>query len=215
MAIPLLARNEYERVDLDRRPPVYDGSTRSTEHDHLVTFNGIVVSLDLLDRVGALREDLYVGLEDRDFARRLAGIGGRLVVSRRVLGIHPTRGNGRFPEPIAPERLYYSVRNQFISRREIGERPGSKRVAGALGAASRAIVTGDPASAAARLRGLRDGSVHTARPRECAARHSPRRRDRGHHLLSRPYHDGNAACVAERHQGVPFPSPVVGRSQNA
>ena len=157
VAIPLLARNEYERVDLDRQPPVYGGSLRSTEHDHLVTFNGIVVSLDLIDRVGALREDFHIGLEDRDFARRVAALGGRLVVSRRVLGIHPTRGNGRFPEPTAPERVYYSVRNQFISGREIGVRPGVRPVARVLGAASRAVVTGDAASATARLRGLRDG----------------------------------------------------------
>ena len=157
VAIPLLARNEYERVDLDRQPPVYDGSLRSIEHDHLVTFNGIVVSLDLLDRVGALREDFHVGLEDRDFARRVAGLGGRLVVSRRVLGIHPTRGNGRFPEPTVPARRYYSVRNQLISRREIGVQPGVRPVARVLGVAFRAAVTGDAASATARLRGLRDG----------------------------------------------------------
>ena len=140
-----------------RSLPSTTAATQPTEDSHLVTFNGILVPVNLLDRVGALREDFHVGFEDRDFARRVARLGGRLVVSSRVLGIHPTRGNGRFPEPIAPERLYYSVRNQLISRREIGERPELRRVARGLGAATRALVTADAASAAARVRGLRDG----------------------------------------------------------
>ena len=59
VAIPLLARNEYERVGLDKEPPVYDGSPQPTEDSHLVTFNGILVPVNLLDRVGALREDFH------------------------------------------------------------------------------------------------------------------------------------------------------------
>ena len=132
---------------------------QSTEGGHVVTFNGILVPIDLLDRVAPLREDFHVGLEDRDFARRVAMLGGRLMVSSRVLGIHPTRGNGRFPEPIEPERLYYSVRNRLISGREIGVRPEVRRVARGLGAAARALFRADPASAAARMRGLRDGVI--------------------------------------------------------
>ena len=162
IAVPLLARNEYERVLADRRPP--GSGAHSTEHGHVLTFNGILLAASLLDRIGPLREDLGVGLEDRDFLRRAVGVGARLAFPSRTLMIHPTRGNNRFPEPVAPERLYYSVRNALVEERERGDKPALLRLARTVGAAGLDVVHRESDAAHHRLRGLWDGLTMPVAP---------------------------------------------------
>ena len=157
VAIPRLARNEYERIGLDLVPPVYDGSLQSTERQHIMTFNGILLPTSLIEKVGQIREDFFVGLEDRDFCWRLATSDGRLIVSRYNLGIHPTRGNNRFPEPVSAQRLYYSTRNELILKREIGISLAGWLIGRTIGAAVVALLTGHGRIASARISGLFHG----------------------------------------------------------
>ncbi len=105
---PHFARNRYERdmwreaigsavVPLDR-----------------ATFNGVLLRTKAWQTVGPIREDLFVGLEDWEYAQRLRRDGWTLQLVSSPSGIHSNRGAGRFPTYSSPNRHYYSCRNELL-----------------------------------------------------------------------------------------------------
>lgn len=110
--VPNLARNDHERA-------LADGHTQPNGQEaglitDRFTFNGVLISAAGLLDVGAFREDLFVGGEDWDYSRRLAGRGWLVHQRRRVTGTHPTRGDHRHGVRPSPTRQYYSVRSTLL-----------------------------------------------------------------------------------------------------
>ena len=77
----------------------------------------------MIEDVGPIREDLFVGLEDWDYSKRMLARGWRMTMLRKPLGIHPNRNPGG-PMIPSPMRHYYSSRNELI----LSARPTPKRV---------------------------------------------------------------------------------------
>jgi GT2 family glycosyltransferase len=158
---PRLSRNRYELSlesagrDLDtgeQRP-----RTLLKGPGHTLTFNGLLLPTSLVRRLGPIREDLFVGLEDNDYHRRLTALGGRLVETDAWLAIHPNRGLRRYPEPPSVLRRYYTVRNHLWLRREAEGRVPLSGVARSTLALGRDVLRGQGALAGARARGIVDG----------------------------------------------------------
>lgn len=155
---PLLARNDYERQLRERGLlPGGERPLRDLVGEGTLTFNGLLLSTQLAERLGPVREDLFIGYEDREWERQFGGCGARLELTAEVLAIHPSRGAARFPEPQSPVRAYYTVRNRLWLEREHDGRVPVSTVLRSIAGAVRDLTLRDVQLAKARVRGTMDG----------------------------------------------------------
>ncbi len=155
---PTLARNRYE-LELQKagRPLHGERALPSGLGVHSLTFNGLLMPLDLVRRLGPIREDLIVGFEDLDLHRRLTACGARLETIVDAWAIHPNKGGGRYPEPQPPARSYFTARNHlWLQRESLGHVPLAAAFRSVLGVIAD-LASRSPEKARARLRGTLDG----------------------------------------------------------
>ena len=88
-----------------------------------LSFNGVLIPVSTLEKVGYLREDFFIGFEDIDFSRRIYKSGGKVLritnsyVYHDVFKKHRSFkiGNRVFLFPgNEPFREYYSFRNSLV-----------------------------------------------------------------------------------------------------
>jgi GT2 family glycosyltransferase len=82
-----------------------------------LTLNGPLLTAGTLQRVGFLREDFFVGQEDREFGRRLDRSGIQILKVPAARVMHPNKGAARRGE-VTVSRHYYSNRNAIYQRYE-------------------------------------------------------------------------------------------------
>lgn len=104
VVVPHTARNGYERsVSSAEKVGVVDVD--------VLTFNGPLLSRTILEAVGPINEEFFVGQEDFEFSSRLRQAGFRIVHVADAVVLHAHRGAQRFDSYVSPTRLYYSTRN--------------------------------------------------------------------------------------------------------
>ena len=101
-----LTRNNYERQWLPK--PGSDGEALPG-----VTLNGPLLPREVIDLVGLLNEELFVGQEDREYSERLTAAGVPILRAATAVALHANKGDGRFGREASPTRLYYSGRNRI------------------------------------------------------------------------------------------------------
>jgi GT2 family glycosyltransferase len=105
---PEVVRNNYERHwivdDLDGA-----SSTR-------FTFNGPLIDRVVLESVGAINEEFFIGQEDWEYSQRVIAAGVPIVRCSSGIVVHANKGDGRFPGAVSPLRLYYSARNLLAAQ---------------------------------------------------------------------------------------------------
>ena len=106
---PTLSRNNYERRWIER-PGEHPCRVQA------LTWNGPLVDRAVFEQVGLLREDLFVGQEDHEFARAMSRAGLAIWCDPAAVVIHPNKGMHRFRTYESPDRVYYSVRNEIAVR---------------------------------------------------------------------------------------------------
>jgi GT2 family glycosyltransferase len=121
VAVPRLARDDRELADSleadaagSRSWPAFaaDGSVaRQT-----FTLNGTLLPRSVLERVGLLREDLFVGQEDWDYSQRVRSAGIVVHHCPDAHLLHPTKGDHRYGVRPSVLRSYYSHRNVVFLR---------------------------------------------------------------------------------------------------
>ena len=74
-----------------------------------LTFNGALVPLEVIDEVGMLREDFFVGHEDKELSLRMRRAGYAIAKDPRASIDHANRRRPRVP---SVPRAYYSRRNE-------------------------------------------------------------------------------------------------------
>ena len=135
-----------------RRPPGVPYAVRN------LTFNGALILVDALDAVDGLREDFFIGQEDKEFSVRLSQSGFEVMKDRRARLEH---ANWLRPKRPSVLRAYYSRRNEAYLAVHIRRDRGAKAwvVYRAAGGVARALVGRDQrwARARARARAARDG----------------------------------------------------------
>jgi GT2 family glycosyltransferase len=129
-------------------------------HHSTLTFNGTLLSTDALDAAGPIREDFFIGQEDREFALRLRSAGYVIVIDPEALVVHGNKG-ARFRARPSVLRSYYSNRNEaYLIVHVRHERLGRLRViARTVGGVGRALMRDQSKGARvrARLRATVDG----------------------------------------------------------
>jgi GT2 family glycosyltransferase len=103
VGVPALVRNEWERR--------WHDPTKPPRHIDRCTFNGPLMPLAVIDRIGAFDTELFVGHEDWEYSKRLANVGVPVVEVPAAVAVHPNKGSGRFDRHVSATRLYYSERN--------------------------------------------------------------------------------------------------------
>lgn len=101
-----LTRNNYERQWLPK--PGSDGEALPR-----VTLNGPLLPREVIDLVGLLNEELFVGQEDWEYSERLTAAGVPILRAATAVALHANKGDGRFGREASPTRLYYSGRNRI------------------------------------------------------------------------------------------------------
>jgi GT2 family glycosyltransferase len=141
------------------------------------TLNGPLIPRAVVERVGFLREDYFVGQEDWDYSERVSANNVQLRRVDAAAMVHRTRSDRRLGIRASPDRLYYSTRNLVFRRRHAADRTSyemSARGVRALGASLRDLVQHrSPRHAAARVQGWFHGATGRLGPRRA------RRRTRG------------------------------------
>lgn len=156
--LPTLARNRYEGELLSRGEGLPgERSLPKGLRGHLLTFNGLLLSAELARIAPPIREDLVVGYEDLEYNAALRRADATIISSAEVLGVHPNRGLGRYPEPQSPRRCYYAVRNHLWIEREAMGRVPLWAAARACGGLARDALRNDGQTFRLRLRGIVDG----------------------------------------------------------
>jgi GT2 family glycosyltransferase len=97
--------------------PTHGGAPQTTTK---LSFNGLLLPVTTIRQLGFLREDFFVGQEDRDFGARLQMAGLRILKVPAAGVEHANKGVARRGEVSVP-RHYYSKRN-LVYRRH-GESP--------------------------------------------------------------------------------------------
>jgi GT2 family glycosyltransferase len=135
-----------------RRPPGTPFAVRN------LTFNGALVLVDAMDAVDGLREDFFVGQEDKEFSVRLRQLGFEVIKDRRARLEH---ANWLRPKRPSVLRGYYSRRNEAYLAVHIRRDRFAKAwvVYRAAGGVARALVGRDQrwTRARARARAALDG----------------------------------------------------------
>jgi GT2 family glycosyltransferase len=85
-----------------------------------LTFNGILLPRETIERVGKPVVEFFVGAEDWDYSRRLQKHGTAALKIFQALALHPTKGNKRFGVRPSVFRSYYSTRNWMYLNLEDG-----------------------------------------------------------------------------------------------
>jgi GT2 family glycosyltransferase len=80
-----------------------------------LTLNGPLLRADALERVGFLKEDFFVGQEDREFGLRLGSVGLQILRVPAACVEHVNKGAARQGK-VAVSRHYYSNRNAIHQR---------------------------------------------------------------------------------------------------
>lgn len=88
-----------------------------------LTFNAALIRVKAIREVGFLREDFFVGYEDREFAWRLTEAGYAVVHDPNAVVVHRNKGARRRSESRSILRDYYSARNELYLRREVRREP--------------------------------------------------------------------------------------------
>jgi rhamnopyranosyl-N-acetylglucosaminyl-diphospho-decaprenol beta-1,3/1,4-galactofuranosyltransferase len=83
-----------------------------------MTFNGVLIPVTTLDRVGFIREDFFIDQDDWEYSDRLASAG--LPIYKDPATTIDHIGKGREPSIL---RIYYTVRNDVYLRRSIRNEP--------------------------------------------------------------------------------------------
>jgi rhamnopyranosyl-N-acetylglucosaminyl-diphospho-decaprenol beta-1,3/1,4-galactofuranosyltransferase len=166
----LLGTLEAERARVGRVAAVVPFQVRPNEHitdqgrppfhHPTLTFNGTLLSTEAIDAAGPIREDFFVGHEDREFALRLTAAGYVILKDPGALVVHSNKG-ARFRARPSVLRSYYSNRNEaYLVVHVRRERMGRARViARTVGGVGRALVREQPKGARvrSRLRATVDG----------------------------------------------------------
>jgi GT2 family glycosyltransferase len=125
-----------------------------------LTFNGTLFSTTAIAATGPIREDFFVGHEDREYAARLAAEGFVIVKDPRARVVHGNKQARRRARPTVL-RAYYSNRNEaYLMVHVRHERFARLRVvARTIGGVSRSLMGEGPKGprASARVRASIDG----------------------------------------------------------
>lgn len=97
------------QVHPEEQKPASGGVLR-TQEAFSATFNALLLRSGVFEEVGEVREDYVVGLEDRDYARRLLAHGWRIIKVQSTHVVHENKRSRHNPWP-DPLRSYYSSRN--------------------------------------------------------------------------------------------------------
>jgi GT2 family glycosyltransferase len=129
-------------------PPLEPGDPFAVRN---LTFNGALILVDALDAVDGLREDFFIGQEDKEFSVRLRALGFKVIKDRRARLEHANRFRPKRPSVL---RGYYSRRNEaYIAVHIRRDRWAKAWVAyRATGGVVRALVVGDQRWTRARTR---------------------------------------------------------------
>lgn len=140
------------RQTLPSDPHELPGRTEPWLHPRL-TFNGVLLTKVAVLEVGFLREDFFVGHEDREYAVRLLRAGFAIVKDPHAVVEHRHRGVSTGARP-GIVRSFYGVRNDaYLRVHVLGERWGRFRVvARSLAAAVRTVLLEDRKRARLRAR---------------------------------------------------------------
>lgn len=87
----------------DRRPDVRPARQ--------FTFNGLLIEQRVIGVLGALREDFFVGMEDREYGERMGRAGFGVVRVLNAYVVHRNKGVAKRPGALSPARRYYAARN--------------------------------------------------------------------------------------------------------
>lgn len=140
--------------------PIPDPGQRPPFRHSKLTFNGTLLSTAAMAAVGPVREDFFVGQEDRELAWRLTSAGYVIVKDPDAHVVHANRG-ARFRTRPSVLRSYYSNRNEaYLIVHLRNERMGRVRVlARTIGSVGHILLREQPKSdrARARLRATFDG----------------------------------------------------------
>jgi GT2 family glycosyltransferase len=124
-----------------------------------MTFNAALISVEAILATGWLREDFFVGHEDREYAWRLTEKGYSVVHDPSAVVVHRNKG-ARRREGRSVLRDYYSARNELYLRRRIRREPFAvtKMTTRSVFHVSRVLVRGDRRSdrISARVVAIRD-----------------------------------------------------------
>jgi rhamnosyltransferase len=99
--------------------------TQWVERDAAIT-SGALLSLQAVERCGAMREELFIDMVDFEFCFRLQAHGYRIVASPKALMLHSVgqyerrrfAGVPMWVTNHSPERRYYLTRNEVVVMRE-------------------------------------------------------------------------------------------------
>ncbi len=100
-----------QTIDPARQPPA-DAALVPTTNLH---FNGSLIDRRAVDSVGLLREDFFVGHEDREYGARAAAAGLTVLFDPAALVYHRTFGDA-LGTRATPARRYYGWRNDLWVR---------------------------------------------------------------------------------------------------
>jgi GT2 family glycosyltransferase len=127
-----------------------------------MTFNAALILVEAMRAVGYLREDFFVGHEDREYAWRLTRGGYAIVHDPVATVVHRNKGARRRYESRSVVRDYYSARNELFLRRHVRNEPWAttRMAARSTLHIARVVLRSDQRSARvrARLVALRDGT---------------------------------------------------------
>ncbi len=111
VTVPDLARNFYERA--------WPRADHTGETLARFTFNGPLIDRAVIEQVGWINEDFFVGQEDWEYSSRVTAGGFPVRRCCRSMVMHATKGDRRFDTYVSPSRLYYSARNLLAARRPL------------------------------------------------------------------------------------------------
>jgi GT2 family glycosyltransferase len=83
---------------------------------HRFSFNGVLIARGVPTTIGFPREDFFVGLEDREYARRVRTAGFSMVRARAARVVHQHTRNRQAGVRPSVARQYYSTRNGLYLR---------------------------------------------------------------------------------------------------
>jgi GT2 family glycosyltransferase len=105
---PEVVRNNYERHWIHDE---LDGASCTK-----FTFNGPLIDRVVLERVGAINQEFFIGQEDWEYSQRVVAVGLPIVRCSSGIVVHANKGDGRFTGAVSPTRLNYSARNLLAAQ---------------------------------------------------------------------------------------------------
>lgn len=180
VVVTTLVRNNYERrwLEADQNLPSVARPRRlrlrrasaaprvQASASVRFTLNGVLIPREVVETVGGLREDFFVGQEDWDYSARVQAAGYPIVGCPNAIAVHANKGAHRFSGFLSPGRLYYYERNLVASANTNTIRSIRLAAVGTLKALAELFTRGRGwRFAAARVYATRDGLRHQLGPK--------------------------------------------------